>query len=88
MPCYRDFLTLCPLLEPLVGGINKGIDFITMQERLGLGDVAYVGGGADERMHQSGLGIDDDMRLHPKIPLISFLRLLHLLIPFPFPVLG
>lgn len=59
-----------------------------MEERLGLGHIAHVGGGAHHRVHQSGLGIDADMRLHAEMPLIAFLRLVHLLIPFPFPVLG
>lgn len=47
-----------------------------MRERLGLGYVAHVGGGALHRMHQSGLGIDADMRLHAEMPLIAFLRVI------------
>ena len=88
MPCYWDFLALWPLLDSLVAGIAKGIGFLTMQERLGLGYVTHVGGSANYRMHQAGLGIDADVRLHAEMPLIAFLRLMHLLIPFAFPVLG
>jgi hypothetical protein len=39
-------------------------------------------------MHQSGLGINADVRLHAEMPLIAFLRLMHLALLLAFPVLG
>ena len=39
-------------------------------------------------MHLARLGINTDMGLHAKVPLLAFLRLVHLLVAFPLPVLG
>jgi hypothetical protein len=44
MPSHWEFQILCTLLDVLVASIAKGISFVTMQERLSLGHVTYVGG--------------------------------------------
>ena len=52
-----------------------------------LGDVLHMGGRGNHRVGQSELGIDPDVRLHAKVPLVAFLRLVHLGVALAVPVL-
>jgi hypothetical protein len=44
-----------------------------MQQSLALGDIAYVGCGGNDGVHQAGISIDANMGLHPEVPLLPFL---------------
>lgn len=37
----------------------------------------YIGRGDCRRMNELGLAVDTNMRLHPKVPLVALLRLMH-----------
>src|SRR4051794_27362757 len=59
-----------------------------MQQRRRLSNVGFVGSRALDRMHQSRGNIDADMRLHPEVPLIALLGLMHLRVTALLLVLG
>ena len=50
--------------------------------------IMHIGGRSDHRVNNLGLAVDTDVRLHAEIPLIAFLRLMHLGVALPSPVLG
>ena len=49
-----------------------------MHQRMRLTDVADIGRGATDRMDQTRLGVDADVSLHAEMPVVAFLRLMHL----------
>ena len=49
-----------------------------MQQSVSLGHIVDVGSSADDSVHQGGISIDPDMRLHPKVPLVALFGLVHL----------
>src|SRR6266704_5567153 len=50
--------------------------------------VMHVGRTRGYRMNQLGLAVHADVCLHPEVPLVTLLRLLHLLVPLAFLILG
>src|SRR6266568_2588188 len=50
--------------------------------------VMHVGRTRRHRMNQLGLAVHADVRLHPEVPLVTLLRLLHLRVPLAFLILG
>ena len=76
-----------PLDRALVTGIRKHHSFFTVQQSMTLRDIVDIGRSADDGVHQARVGIDTDMRLHPKVPLITLLGLVHLRIPLTHAVL-
>jgi hypothetical protein len=71
-----------------IARVTEGGLLVTVQERMGLGNVAHVGGGGHHRVSQARLGINTNVRLHAKVPLVTFLGLVHLGVTLPVPVLG
>jgi hypothetical protein len=51
---------------------------LTMQQITQHLRIVYVGGGGHHRMHELGLAIRADMRLHAEVPLVALLGLAHL----------
>ena len=86
LPCHaRSFW---PLAGALVTGISEHDRLFAMQQSVTLGDVIDVGGGADHGMDQPRFGIRSNVGLHPKVPLIALLGLVHLRVPLAGAVLG
>ena len=67
-----------PLVGPGIAGIGEDRLLPPVQHRRHLVDVSLVGGRAGERVHHPRGNIDADMRLHPKVPLVGLLGLMHL----------
>ena len=59
-----------------------------MQQFVGLGNVVGVGRRGRHAVHYARTGVHPDMRLHPEVPLVPLLRLMHLRVPLPGTVLG
>ena len=59
-----------------------------MQQVTQLVEVMLVGGGGHQAVGQAAAGIDTNMGLHAKVPLIAFLGLMHLRIALLLFVLG
>ena len=87
MPRDRAAPVFFPLLDTLIARVTEGGNLVTVQKRMSLGDVADIGGRGDHRVGQSRFGIDPDVRLHAKVPLVAFLRLVHLGVALAVPVL-
>src|SRR4051812_29712695 len=88
VPGYIAILKFRPLVRPGVAGIAEDVFLLSVQQRRRLGDVGFVGGGALDRVHQPRGDIDTDVGLHPEVPLIALLRLMHLRIARLLFVLG
>lgn len=88
LPVDSSAFGLRSLLDAPVSGIGPYGGFFSMQEFSRLGDVMYVSGGANDGMHQPGVGIHGDMGFHAEMPLVAFLGLTHLRIPLTILVLG
>ncbi|MNC62981.1 hypothetical protein D3C75_1130670 [compost metagenome] len=59
-----------------------------MQQLIDLRHVRHIRHRAHQAVHQSGFGIDADVRFHTKKVLISFLRLMHFRVALAVLVLG
>ena len=62
--------------------------FLTVQQVAHLIEVMLVGVGGHQAVGQAAAGIDTNMGLHAKVPLIAFLGLMHLRIALLLVVLG
>jgi len=69
-------------------GLGKHIGFLAMNQGTGLRHVVDVSGRANHRVHQPRIGIHADVALHPEMPLVPFLGLVHLGVALPVLVLG
>ena len=56
VPRHRAFLIFLAPLNTLVASITEGRGLVAMQQRVGLGDVAHIGGSGDQRMGTSKNG--------------------------------
>jgi hypothetical protein len=72
----------------LITGISKHNGLFAVQQAVSLGHIVDVGCGADDGVHQAGIGIDPDMRFHSKVPLVALLDLVHLGVTLTGTVLG
>ncbi len=61
------------LVRALVARVAQGIGLVTVQQRVGFDDIADVGRGASDRVHQARLGIGTDVRFMPKHHCLPFL---------------
>jgi len=77
-----------PLDCPKVACIRKDHRFFAVQQAMALSDIVDIGRCADDGVYQVRVGINTDMRLHPKVPLIALLGLVHLRIPITRAVLS
>ena len=53
-------------------------DLLTVPQSVSLGDIAGVGSRSDDGLHQTRICVNSDVRLHPEVPLVAFLDLVHL----------
>ena len=65
-------------MRTLVARVAEGVGFVPVQQRVGLDQVVDVGRCTLDRVHQAGLGIGADVRLHPEVPLIAHPCLVYL----------
>ena len=76
------------LVHAGVTGIARHVRFFAMQQLINLRHVRYIRRRAHHAMHQTRLGIDAHMRLHPEEILVPLLRLMHLGVTFAAFILG
>ena len=76
--CSLAVLQFFALIRTGVAAVAKHAVFFAMQQRVRHRDVGDVGGCAMDVVHQPGKLIHADVRLHPEIPLIALLGLMHL----------
>src|SRR3954449_1331040 len=69
VPGNIALLKFGPLVRPGVAGIAEDVFLFAVQQRRRLGDVGFIGGGPDHRVHQPRGDIDPDVGLHPEVPL-------------------
>ena len=75
------------LLHSLVACVAPRRRLSAMQQRSRLRHVACVGRRRRQAVRQTRPGVHPDVRLHPEIPLLALLRLMHLRVPCAAPVL-
>jgi hypothetical protein len=60
-----------------VSSVTRNIGFGAVQQLVDLGDIRHVGGCPYQAVHQPRRGVDTNVGLHPEVPLIAFLGLMH-----------
>ena len=88
MPVDRLARVLGALGHALVASVAQHSLLAAVQQRVRLRHVGYVAGGADDGMNQAGRHVHAHVCLHAKVPVVAFLRLMHLRIAFLVAVLG
>ena len=81
----QDFFTF---LNAPVTRVGKDYFFFAVQQRMRLRDVVGIGRCGRDGMHQPGVGVHANVRLHPKVPLVALLGLVHLGVALTAVVLG
>lgn len=81
------FMLFAPFDTGVTGICIHGV-FFAMQQFSHLRDIGHIGSGAMDVMHQAGLDIGTDVRLHPEEILTAFLGLVHLGITLAFFIFG
>jgi hypothetical protein len=76
-PNYLAAPVLRPFLNAGVTGIAAHVALLAVQQLIGLPDVRNIGGGADNTVYQSRIGIDANVRFHAEIVLIALLGRMH-----------
>jgi hypothetical protein len=71
-------LIFSALLNELIARITESCRLITVQQRMGLGDVAEIRSSGDQRIGQSRIRINTNVRLHFEVPMVTLLGLMHL----------
>ena len=77
-----------PLAGSLVARTGKDDCLLAIQKAVSLGDIVDIGGCADDGVHQARVCIHPNMRLHAKVPVITFLGLVHFRVALAGAVLG
>jgi hypothetical protein len=67
-----------PLVRSYVARIGEDSFLPAVQYHRHLGDVGFIGGGTDYRVHQARGNIHPNARFHAKVPTIALLGLMHL----------
>lgn len=70
-----------------VSRVSRHIGFGTVQQLVDLVDIGHVGRRSYQAVHQSRRCVDANVAIHPEVPLIAFLGLMHLRIALIFSVL-
>jgi len=79
---------LVPFGDALVASIAIHHLLIALQQLAGLSEFMHDGCSGHNRVDQTGVLVDADMDLHPEIPLVALLSLVHLWIALPLFVFG
>ena len=61
----------------LISRIGEHDRLFSVQQTMALGDVMDIGRRANDGVHQAGIRIDPNVRLHPEVPLVALLGLVH-----------
>lgn len=77
MPRDRLVAILRALPDALMAGLAGSDRFVAMQQRVRLGRVGDIAGGADHAVNQNGSGIHANMRLHAEMLVVAFLGRVH-----------
>ena len=81
-------LNLLALFNTPVARVGKHHLFLSMQQGMRLRHIKGIGRSRGDRMNQSRLGVHADVRLHPKVPLVGLLGLMHFRVALACVVLG
>jgi two-component system nitrogen regulation response regulator GlnG len=81
-------LRIGPLVRPLVARIADGFALLAVQQRVGFDHIVHGAGCATHRVNQARLSVHADVRLHPEVPLLALLALMHLGVALAALVLG
>src|SRR6185437_11320146 len=80
---FEDRLTLA-----LIGTIAPHAGLIAVQNIWDGSAIMHIGRRRRHRMDNPGLAVDADVRLHAKVPLVTFFGLMHLRVALAICVLG
>ena len=85
-----DLQSLCflALFNSLVARVGKDFAFLSVQQLAGLGYIADMACRAHHGVHQPRISIHAYVRLHPEVPLLALLALVHLAVALAAAVLG
>ena len=73
---------------PVIGRVTPYTSFLAMKQVGQQLAVVHIGRRGGNRMDQLALAVHANVSLHAEVPLVSLLRLVHLRVPLPVPVLG
>lgn len=88
MARHRFVNILGPLFHALLAGVAEHGGLINVQQGMRLSYIGDIAGRADDRIHYARSGIDADAGLRAEMPVIVFLRLVHLWITLAVLVFG
>jgi len=83
VPSGLDRLRIVALVHTHITGIAKRVCFLAMHQGMLLRDIVHIRHCLHHRVDQSRVGIGTDVDLHPEVPLVAFLDLVHLRITLP-----
>ena len=76
------------VLRTLVASISEDIRLLPVQQTVGFDHIVDVARCAAHGVHQTGISVHADVRLHAEEPLLALLALVHLRVSFTAGVLG
>ncbi len=85
--CCQRRLHFFAFLNTDVASVKPDVLLLSMQQRRGLADITYVGRRRHQRVDQTRLAVDVDIRLQAELPLVAFLYLVYVWIARTVPVL-
>ena len=78
MPGYRFTDIFRPFFHTLVAGVAEHDGLVILQQGMHLNHIGNIVGLPDDCMYQAISGIDADVGLHVKWPVVALFRLVHL----------
>ena len=87
MPLHIVF-GVWPFVRTLVASISEDIRLLPVQQTVGFDHIVDVARCAAHGVHQTGISVHADVRLHAEEPLLALLALVHLRVSFTAGVLG
>jgi hypothetical protein len=88
MPVRPFLLSPMALFNTPITRIAKGISFFTVQQLIRYRDIGGVGRRRHQSVRKTRLSIHPDVRLHPKVPRVTFFGLVHRPVTGAIAVLG
>jgi hypothetical protein len=88
MPVHRAALIFFALGRAHIARIGKHVGLVTMEEGMCLGDIVCLRRRCHHRMDESRFGIHTNVRLHPEMPLVALLGLMHFRVTLTRVILG
>lgn len=87
VPPSGDVLLPVALLHASIACVTEGDLLLAVQQFVRLGHIGRIRRRRHQRMRQPRVGVHADVRLHPEVPLVALLRLMHLRIALAVSVL-